>query len=68
MTEQRLIDLETKISHQEAAIDALQQAVVDQQKAVSILEKILGRLGKTMEGLIENGSERGLTNEPPPHY
>lgn len=62
--DQRLIDLEIKISHQESVIDALQQLVYEQQKALTRLEGRLERLTKRLEGDLEIGP----ASEKPPHY
>lgn len=67
MSEQRLIDLEVKISHQEMTIEALQAASYEQQKTIDRLEQGLARLTKRFEGLGE-GPEIGPANEKPPHY
>jgi SlyX protein len=62
--DQRLIDLEIKISHQESAVDALQQIVYEQQKAIDRLETRLEKLTKKLEGDLEIGP----ASEKPPHY
>ncbi len=64
MTEQRVIDLEIKISHQELALESLQQLVYDQQKAIDKLEARMANLGKRFDG----GLDIGPANEKPPHY
>ena len=68
MNDQRLIDLETKISHQEMAIEVLQQASYEQQKTIERLEHGIKRLGKLVEGAGDDGLEIGPANEKPPHY
>lgn len=68
MNEQRLIDLEIKISHQEATIEALQTSAYEQQKDINRLEKCLQRLTKQFESLARGDAEIGPANEPPPHY
>lgn len=62
-----LIQLETKISHQEVAIDELKQTVFDQHTAIEKLEKALKRLTDRVEG-IDGGPQVGPGNEKPPHY
>lgn len=64
MSEQRLIDLEIKISHQEQTVDTLQQLIYEQQKAIARLESRVERLGKRIEGELDIGSG----DEKPPHY
>lgn len=62
-----MIELETKISHQEVAIDELKQTVFEQHLAIENLEKELKRLGERIEG-INSGQTIGPGNERPPHY
>lgn len=66
MSEQRLIDIETKISHQEFLIEQLNEVVRIQQETIDRLEKSLkivaSRLGET------DGKKVGPANEKPPHY
>jgi uncharacterized coiled-coil protein SlyX len=62
-----LIDLETKISHQEVAIDELKQTVFEQHIAIEKLEKELKRLNDRLSG-IDSGPVIGPGNDKPPHY
>ncbi len=65
MTEQRLIDLETKISFQEVLIDELQKTVNDQYLSLEKIEKSM----KLLTDKITAGDESTLhKNEKPPHY
>ncbi len=68
MTEQRLIDLEVKISHQELAIEALQTSVYEQQKEIDRLKERLSRHVERFESLTTGGLDIGPANEKPPHY
>lgn len=68
MTEQRLIDLETKIAHQELLIEELNQVVYEQQKVVDKLEKTLSSLVKRFQDALIEGNEIRGPNEKPPHY
>ena len=65
MSDQRLIDLETKISFQEVLIEDLQKIVNDQYLSLEKIEKHV----KLLENKIEAGSESSAPkNEKPPHY
>lgn len=66
--EQRLIDMEIKLSHQEATVESLQQTVYEQQKALDVLERKVTRLAKLIESSAEGGQDIGPANEKPPHY
>lgn len=68
MSDQRLIDLEIKISHQEHAIETLQQLAYEQHKVIEKLEAKLDALTKRFDGASEGGPDIGPANEKPPHY
>lgn len=68
MVEQRLINLEMKISHQEITIEGLQQSVYEQQKEIWKLQERLNRHVERLEDLAAGGSEIGPAGEKPPHY
>lgn len=67
MTEQRLIDLETKIAHQEYLIEELNQALYQQQKTIDKLEATITTLVKRYQELLAGGDDI-RPNEKPPHY
>jgi SlyX protein len=67
MNDQYLIDLETKISHQEIAIEELKQTVFDQHNQLERLEKTLKVLTERIDSR-NSGPEIGPANEKPPHY
>jgi SlyX protein len=66
--DERITNLEIKMSHQDHVIEELHQAIYDQQKVIDKLETLMNGLTKRLqEALSEEGSEiRG--NEKPPHY
>ncbi len=64
MSEQRLIDLETKISFQEVLIDDLQKVVNDQYLSLEKIEKSMKLLNEKLKAR-ESSSPK---NEKPPHY
>ncbi|MFM6927064.1 MAG: SlyX family protein [Bdellovibrio sp.] len=68
MAEERFIAIETKLAHQEYALEQLNQVVYEQQKTIDKLENHLKKLAqKFQDSLGEDESEiRG--NEKPPHY
>ncbi|WII72282.1 SlyX family protein [Bdellovibrio sp. 22V] len=67
MSEQRFIDIETKIAHQEYMIEELNQVLYEQQKTIDKLEGLLTTLTKRLEGLGDGDNVRG-PGEKPPHY
>lgn len=67
MTEQRLIDLETKIAHQEHLLEELNEVIYQQQKTIDKLEATISSLAKRYQDLLVGGDEI-RPNEKPPHY
>ena len=68
MNEDRLIELESKISHQEFTIEKLNQLVREQEMIIYQLDSkvsVLDKKFKEIEGL---GNETGPANQKPPHY
>ncbi|MDO9064247.1 MAG: SlyX family protein [Sulfuricella sp.] len=68
MTEERLINIEIKLTHQENAVEELNQVVCQQQKKIDHLEAICEALIRHIKELSDNEAERRTTNETPPHY
>lgn len=68
VSEQRLIELETKFSHQESAIEELQKALYEQYTKIEKLEKNLKTLTERFDGTGAGKPEVGPANEKPPHY
>lgn len=62
-----LIDLEMKISHQEAAIDELKTTVFDQGLQIDRLETKIKRMLERLES-VDTAAPVGPGNEKPPHY
>lgn len=68
MSEQRFIDLETKISHQEYLIDELNQVIYEQQKTIDKIEAQIAIFAKKLEEALNDGPEIRGPDEKPPHY
>ena len=68
MLEQRIIELEIKVSHQEVLIEELNQVIYEQQKTTDKLEASLTRLTKKLQELLAANEETQLPHEKPPHY
>jgi SlyX protein len=68
MTDQRMIDLEIKISHQEMAIEVLQQTFYEQQKTIDRLTETCEKLARRLASASSEGLDIGPANEKPPHY
>jgi SlyX protein len=68
MTEERLENIETKISFQEDQIEELNKTVYQQQQKLERLEAICKTLARELRSLAEAGNEGKPGNERPPHY
>lgn len=67
-TEDRLVEIEIKISRQEDMVESLNQVVYQQQKKIDRLEGICAALAMHIKQTPEADGERNLGNEKPPHY
>lgn len=65
-TEDRFIEIEIKLVHQEDLVESLNQIVYEQQKRIDKLEALCGALAQHLS----DDSQGGLNtvNEKPPHY
>ncbi len=68
MSEERLENIETKISYQEDQIEELNKTVYQQQQKLDQLEEICRALARHVQALAEAGNEGKPANERPPHY
>ncbi|MBI5890192.1 MAG: SlyX family protein [Nitrosomonadales bacterium] len=68
MTEERLENIETKISFQEDQIEELNKTVYQQQQKIERLEAICEALARQVRSLADAGNEGRAANERPPHY
>lgn len=69
MTDERLADLEAKITYQEDLIEALNKTTYQQQQRLEQFEAILDAVARQLRSLAEaSGEGKQTTNERPPHY
>lgn len=68
MNEERLVNIETKITFQEDLIEELNKTVYRQQQKLEQLEAICQALAGQIAALSESVSEGKPANERPPHY
>ncbi len=64
--EQRLADLEVKITHQNETIDTLNEAVINQWKEVDRLSRQVRLLSEQVLSIEDDGQPHEVTK--PPHY
>jgi len=68
-TEERLIDLEIRLSRQDDLVDTLNTTVYRQQKKIDELETLCTAMIVRIQELAINASQRNaVIDERPPHY
>ena len=63
--EERMVEIESKIAHQEHAHEQLNEVVYDQQKQIEALRKQLVQLKQRLE---DRDNQEPIEDAPPPHY
>ena len=69
-TDEKIIDLQTRLAFQEDSIDAMNRVIARQQQEVDKLQNEIITLKELIEELRENNvaSSDELQHEVPPHY
>ncbi|WP_395404335.1 SlyX family protein [Pseudoduganella sp. UC29_106] len=65
-SEERFVDIEIKLAHQEDLVESLNQRVYEQQKQIDKLEAMLTALAEHVRNNAQ--SHQTPLNERPPHY
>lgn len=68
MDEKRLVDIETKVAYQEDTVQALNDALCQQQRMIDQLEAKVKLLSEKMGELAESVPGDKDNHEVPPHY
>ena len=63
----RIVDMEIKLTHQDATLEALNKVIIRQQQRIDTLSDELGKARRRLDE-IDAGSGSGSQFEPPPHY
>jgi SlyX protein len=66
--EERLIDIEIKLTRSDDMLEALSQVVYEQQKKIDRLEALYTALLRRAPDSEGSGADRNIENERPPHY
>jgi len=66
--ENRIIELETKVSYQEHIIEQLNEVVIRQQQQIDAVEKRVNQISGHMKALNPPDLARPEEEAPPPHY
>ena len=68
MSEERFIDLETRLAHQDQLLNELNDVVIAQQAKIMQLEELSKALIQRVRASGEGSSESDPSDERPPHY
>ena len=68
MSEERFIDLETRLAHQDQLLHELNDVVTAQQAKLMQLEELCRTLIDRVKATGDSGPEREPADEIPPHY
>ncbi len=64
--EERFVDLEIKLAHQEDLVETLNQTIYQQGRRIDQLEAMVTKLAEHVRTMRESGQQP--LNERPPHY
>lgn len=68
MTEQRFVDIETKLAHHEHLILELNDVITKQQEKIMRLESLCDSIVERVRSLAEVAPSDSSVDEVPPHY
>jgi SlyX protein len=64
--EDRFVDIEIKLAHQEDMVESLNQVVYQQSRRLDQLEAMVSQLAEHIRNSAQSGTNPG--SEKPPHY
>ena len=67
-TEDRLVDIEIRLTRQDDLVDTLNKTIYQQQKKIDELETLCTALARHIKDMRAMASEQGAADEKPPHY
>jgi len=68
MSEERLVDIEVKLAHQDQLLVDLNDVVTKQQEKIMELEQLCASLVDRVRSIGEASPVGGAQDEQPPHY
>jgi SlyX protein len=68
MSEDRLIDIESKLAHQEQLLTELNEVITEQQGRIMQLEQLSTSLIERVRAIGDAAPDEGPVDERPPHY
>jgi len=66
--ENRITDLEIRLTHQEAALEEMNGVLLAQHTLIGHLQDDIKRLRRQLQDVSAGGAEEAGTEPPPPHY
>ena len=66
--DEKIVDIETKLAHQEQLLSALNDALTIQQAQIAELEHLCQSLVERLRAMSEAGAGNDNDEERPPHY
>lgn len=68
MSEQRFVDLESRLAHQDQLLNTLNDAVTSQQAQIMRLEELCKSLIQRVRSMGDSAADGNAADERPPHY
>lgn len=68
MDESRIIEIETKLAHQDQLLTELNEVLTDQQTQLMRLEELFNAMVDRVRSLGDNSPDEAPQDEHPPHY
>lgn len=68
ITEDRIVDIEIKLTRQEDLVDTLNSMVYQQRKKIDELEALCAALARRVQDALSGDREQNPAHEKPPHY
>jgi len=69
VNEQRIVEIETRLTYQEQSLDELNGVLTEQQSRLARLERLAGRLESQLVGLAQQlQGDASRPDDRPPHY
>ena len=68
MSDERLVDIETKLAYQDHLMIELNDVITNQQERIMKLEELCASLVKRVRSIGESMPDSASSEEPPPHY
>jgi len=68
MSEERLVDIESKLAHQDQLLIELNDVITDQQAKIMKLEELYSAVVERVRSMGEAPGDDSSQDERPPHY